>query len=448
MKRLLKLLGRLVKKLPKYLFIYLVIVTLVIGLVMNTKANAYIKNKDLEKIKTYDDRLALVDNIKDGINLRLELIKNAQKSLDICYYLIDNSATSTVFLDQIIKAADRGVKIRLVTNKFNTSFRAKNSWRKDILANHPNIDFYYYENPWYNFYKLQDINHDKVIIADGDYLLTGGRNIADRFFIKNDDMVDDLDICVQRKSDFSSIDNYMAYFERLIKIRPVKKVPSSDKAYEDLRKNLKESLKEIDKSFLVKESTMDKLNFRDVEMTFVHNGLDKVVKEPEILYYLGKLGENSQSIEWLSPYIIPTRPLRKLARFEKDNPKIKFITNSSKTTPNYPGFGGNLAYKSRTERYGDIYSYTGQGSIHTKAVLYDDGISAVGSFNLDPRSTFLSTETMALVKSHEFQKDLKDYVGSRELATWDEAKKDKPPLVKSIILFLVRILMYFFSPLV
>ena len=101
------------------------IVTLVIGLVMNTKANNYIKNKDLEKIKTYDDRLALVDNIKDGINLRLELIKNAQKSLDICYYLIDNSSTSTVFLDQIIKAADRGVKIRLVTNKFNTSFRVK-----------------------------------------------------------------------------------------------------------------------------------------------------------------------------------------------------------------------------------------------------------------------------------------------------------------------------------
>lgn len=424
------------------------IVTLIIGLVMNKKANDYKEYKNLSKIKTYDDRLALVDNINDGINVRLELIGRAEKSLDICYYLIDNSSTSTVFLDQIIKAADRGVKVRLITNKVNTSFRSTNSWRKEILANHPNIDFYYYKNPWYNFYKLQDVNHDKVIIADGSYLLTGGRNIADRFFIKNDEMVDDLDILVERKSDASSIDNYMAYYEKLVKTKPVKKVLSTETNYRDLRKSLKESLKEIDKSFISKTNNIDKLTFRDVKMTFIHNGLDKVIKDPNILYYLGKLGENSESITWLTPYIVPTRPLRRLANLKKDESKIDFITNSSKSTPNFPGFGATLAYKSRTDRYGDIYSYKGQGSIHTKAVLYDDGISAIGSFNLDPRSAFLDTETMAIVDSNEFQNDLKAYVDSRDITTWDKAKKEKTPLVKSIILFIVRILMYFFSPLV
>ena len=447
MKNILSFLGNALKYIILFLFIYIIIVNLIVGFLMIKKANDY-EDKSLGEIKKYDDKLALVDDINDAINLRLELMEMAEKYVDISYYNIDNSNTSTVFIDQIVKAADRGVKIRLITNKFNTSFIAKNSWRKELLANHPNIDFYYYENPWYNFYKVLDINHDKVIIADGDYLLTGGRNISDRFFIKNDEMVDYLDICVKRKSKISSIDNYMAYYEELLNTKAAKKVPSTYTDYEILRKKLEESLKKTDKSFLTDKSVLEKIDFRDVKMSFIHNGLDKVVKDPEISFYLGKLVENSHTVQWISPYVVPTRPVRKLLNFNQDEKKICFITNSSKTTPNYPGFGATLAYKSRTDNYGDVYSYDGQGSIHTKAVLFDDGISAVGSFNLDPRSAFLSTETMAIVDGDEFQNDLKSYIDSRDIITWESAEKDKPSLLKRIALFVVRILMYFLSPLV
>lgn len=414
---------------------------------MIKKASDYRKNKNQGKFKKYDDKLALVDDMNDGINLRLELIDKAEDSLDICYYIIDNSNTSTVFLDHLIKAADRGVKVRFITNKFNSNFRAKNSWREEILANHPNIDFYYYKNPWYNFYSLQDMNHDKVIIADGTYLLTGGRNIGDRFFIKNDKMVDDLDICVIRKSNTSSIDNFMAYYEDLINLKHVKKVKSKNTDYEKLRIKLRASLEETDKSFIKEESVLEKLDFRDVKMNFVHNTLGEVVKNPEIAYHLGLLGENSKSIKWVSPYIIPTRPIRKLLNLQNDK-KIEFVTNSAVSTPNYPGFGATLAYKSRTDKYGDFYSYKGEGSIHTKAVLFDDGISAIGTFNLDPRSAFLATETMAIVDSDEFQNDLSAYEENLDTTSWDEAAKYKPPIFKSILLFIVRVLMYFFSPLV
>ena len=198
---------------------------------------------------------------------------------------------------------------------------------------------------------------------------------------------------------------------------------------------------------MAEKSVLDKLEFRDVKMNFVHKGLDKVVKDPEILYYLGKLEEDSDSIKWISPYIIPTRPVRKLSNFNKGEEKIEFITNSAKTTPNYPGFGATLAYKSRIDNYGDIYSYRGEGSIHTKVALFDNGISAVGSFNLDPRSAFLSTETM-VIDSQEFQNDLNAYVESLDITTWDMAAKDKPSLLKMVVLFLVRIVMYIFSPIV
>lgn len=447
MKDILRSVRKIFKKLPKYLLIYIIIVSLIIEIQMLKKANNYKKNKNPGKFKKYDDKLALVDDMNDGINLRLELIDKAEESLDICYYIIDNSNTSTVFLDHLIKAADRGVKVRFITNKFNSKFRAKNSWREEILANHPNIDFYYYKNPWYNFYSLQDMNHDKVIIADETYLLTGGRNIGDRFFIKNDKMVDDLDICVIRKSKTSSIDNFKAYYEDLINLKQVKKVEATKTDYENLRKKLRVSLEETDKSFIKNGSILGKLAFRDVKMNFVHNTLGEVVKSPEIAYHLGILGENSKSIKWVSPYVIPTRPIRKLLNLQNDK-KIEFVTNSAVSTPNYPGFGATLAYKSRTDKYGDFYSYKGQGSIHTKAIFYDDGISAIGTFNLDPRSTFLATETMAIVDSDEFQNDLGAYVEKLDTTSWDEAAKDKPPIFKGILLFIVRILMYFFSPFV
>ena len=428
MKNILRSLGKILKKLPKYLLIYIIIVTLIIEIQMIKKANDYRKNKNPGKLPKYDDKLALVDDMNDGINLRLELIDEAEDSLDICYYIIDNSNTSTVFLDHLIKAADRGVKVRFITNKFNSNFRAKNSWREKILVNHPNIDFYYYKNPWYNFYSLQDMNHDKVIIADGTYLLTGGRNIGDRFFIKNDKMVDDLDICVIRKSKTSSIDNFMAYYEDLINLKHVKKVKSKNIDYEKLRIKLRASLEETDKSFIKEENVLEKLAFRDVKMNFVHNTLGEVVKNPEIAYHLGLLGENSKSIKWVSPYIVPTRPIRQLLNLQNDK-KIDFVTNSAVSTPNYPGFGATLAYKSRTDKFGDFYSYKGEGSIHTKAVLFDDGISAIGTFNLDPRSAFLATETMAIVDSDEFQNDLSAYVENLDKTRWDEAAKDKPPRI-------------------
>ena len=260
-------------------------------------------------------------------------------------------------------------------------------------------------------------------------------------------MVDDLDICVIRKSKTSSINNFMAYYEDLINLKHVKKVKSKNTDYEKLRIKLRASLEETDKSFSKEESVLEKLAFRDVKMNFVHNTLGEVVKNPEIAYYLGILGENSKSIKWVSPYIIPTRPIRKLLSLQNDK-KIEFVTNSAVSTPNYPGFGATLAYKSRTDKYGNFYSYKGEGSIHTKAVLFDDGISAIGTFNFDPRSAFLATETMAIVDSDEFQNDLSAYVESLDTTSWDEAAKDKPPIFKSIILFIVRVLMYFFSPLV
>ncbi|MDD7044310.1 MAG: hypothetical protein PUI05_02605 [Peptoniphilaceae bacterium] len=86
-----------------------------------------------------------------------------------------------------------------------------------------------------NFYKVQDNLHDKALIIDDDYLLTGGRNIGKKFFVEDDSVAYDLDLLIERKSEDSSIDDYKAYYESLINKSSVKKLEPKEKYKENLK---------------------------------------------------------------------------------------------------------------------------------------------------------------------------------------------------------------------
>lgn len=49
----------------------------------------------------------------------------------------------------------------------------------------------------------------------------------------------------------------------------------------------------------------------------------------------------------------------------------------------------------------NVYEYLGSHSSHTKAVLIDENITILGSYNLDMRSTYQDTELMLAVDSPE-----------------------------------------------
>ena len=57
----------------------------------------------------------------------------------------------------------------------------------------------------------------------------------------------------------------------------------------------------------------------------------------------------------------------------------------------------------------NLYEYQGDGSLHSKAYIIDERISVVGSYNLDPRSTYLSTESVLVIDSKEFAEVLSNY---------------------------------------
>lgn len=60
------------------------------------------------------DRIALIESSGEAFGIRIELLRNAKQSLDIVYHTINKGETSYVFLAEILKAADRGVQVRLL----------------------------------------------------------------------------------------------------------------------------------------------------------------------------------------------------------------------------------------------------------------------------------------------------------------------------------------------
>lgn len=103
---------------------------------------------------------------------RVQLIKQANESIDIAYHTLSEGTYSDYFFKTLIEAADRGVKVRIIWDGLIGGMRGN---IRNALASHENIELYLFEplnlfKPWTIHHRL----HDKILLADGKYLITGG----------------------------------------------------------------------------------------------------------------------------------------------------------------------------------------------------------------------------------------------------------------------------------
>lgn len=104
--------------------------------------------------------------------------------------------------------------------------------------------------------------------------------------------------------------------------------------------------------------------------------------------------------------------------------EITVLTNSLGSTPNLPAYAGYINYRQDLVDQGlNIYEYQSSDSLHTKAFIIDEDLLAIGTFNSDPRSAFLSTESMLIIHSQEavkkIEEGLEDYFATSLLVAED-----------------------------
>ena len=116
---------------------------------------------------------------------RVHLARRATRTLDLQYYIWHSDLTGTLLYDEVRRAADRGVRVRLLLDDNSTS------GLDQILAAldaHPSIEVRLF-NPFVirsprlvgyltDFRRLNRRMHNKAFIADNQAAVIGGRNIG------------------------------------------------------------------------------------------------------------------------------------------------------------------------------------------------------------------------------------------------------------------------------
>lgn len=411
-------------------FIYIIITAVVYLYFQNPELEQGVKKEEMEQFMSdtiSQDRAVLVqDRFESGL-ARVNLAENAEEYLDISYYAIEDGVSSEIFLASLITAANRGVQVRIIVDGVMNTFNRTIQDTALIFTEHPNIEFKYYNRP--NLLKPWTWNHryhDKLILVDDKLAMIGGRNIGDKYFAPEgyERASNDRDVVIvntdEAHPEKSVIHEMKNYYEQVWR-HDYSKAPhvtlskrQQNKAEETknrLMNRLVTAEHEQPEFFNLNLKWID-FSYPAREITFIHNPLEKKNSEPLVWQDLIVLMEHAEeSIYIESPYIIPTTEMMQYVDREAITvPRLELHTNSLASTPNPLAYSGYLNYRDQLADSGiDLYEFQSvTESTHAKAFVFDERISAVGSFNVDPRSTFLNTEVMVVIDSEEFAEHLAD----------------------------------------
>ena len=406
-------------------------------------------NVDTQMSQGLTAYLAL-DDAFSSIASRLHLINKAQHNIDLQYYIWENDSIGHLMLAELLKAADRGVKVRLLIDDQNGT---KLDATLKQLAAHPNFEIKLF-NP-YKFRKLRVIDyafrlkhinqrmHNKLIIADGAIAVTGGRNISREYFDASDNFqFTDMDIlfygtAVQHANDvFHEFWNdNLSYSvpqllgngnqEQLAKLRQYYELTALQK--DQLKKRIELAEKQINKHLKDRPINWAKAHF----IADSPNKIRGAATHNQLIYsqMLNIMGEPKQHLELVSAYFVPTRKgTDYLVNLSKNDVRIRILTNSflandvAVVHAFYQKYRHDLLqngiklyefkpYIERNKRTwyevvtGNVIPAKGKNTSSLHAKFFDiDGMVFIGSFNFDPRSANLNSEVGLVVESDVLQK--------------------------------------------
>ncbi|WP_285767162.1 phospholipase D family protein [Peribacillus sp. SI8-4] len=397
------------------------------------------------KESTVDRVLLLEDGYESGL-ARMQMIQEAKQSIDVAYYSIAKGETSELLLGALIEAADRGVKVRINLDGICHGLRGELRNARFALASHENIELRYYETfkpfkPWTWHNRL----HDKIMTVDGKLAIIGGRNIADKYLASQPpkDFVYDRDVVIfNAKQEKDSVIVEMKRY-----LNELWNHPYTSEAFSDLSKKQTEKGKRMraklsnqysDAQFAKAEFVHPSIDWTTStaathKVSFLHNPIERFFKYPFVWKSLVDIAADAQQSVYIqSPYIVPADMLEEyVPKRLDDKAEWTILTNSVTSTPNVIAFSGYLGLRDRIVETGaKLYEYSKLYSLHGKSVVYDERLSAVGSFNLDSRSAFLNTESMVIIDSEAFASQLIGAIDSKiadSTLVADEKKYIQPP---------------------
>jgi len=397
-----------------------------------------------------DSGFFLLGNGLDAFVARVALAQIAEKSIDAQYYMIHNDLTGILFASQLLKAADRGIRVRLLIDDMDLGGRDEGL---SSLASHPNISLRIF-NPFdrQTLRALQFITkfgsvtrrmHNKSFTVDNQATIVGGRNIGNEYFDANPLLAfADLDILaigpvVTEVS--ASFDEYwnsnLAY--PIAVLRPdLTEKESLEKRHKKLaeylaRDSVTNYLQQLESSKLINaiKNNEIKYNWGEAKVLSDHpNKLESYEGNQayELSHQMKRYFEGlHKELIIFSPYFVPGKAGTKfLADLSKRGVQVRIMTNSLASTDVAIVHAGYAKYRRELLRAGvELYEMnkkldkaqrqettgtagSSKASLHAKSFVFDREQVFIGSLNLDPRSITENTEIGIMVTSKEIVDDM------------------------------------------
>lgn len=373
--------------------------------------------------------LVMLASNLDAFAARALAARNAGRSLDLMYYIWQRDLTGRLLLGEVIAAADRGVRVRLLLDDIGVGGGDATLL---ALATHPGIEVRLF-NPTrarrsalrrgiemlLRAYSVTRRMHNKAWIADGRVAITGGRNVGDEYFDAAEaSNFRDVDVLAFGQVVDQTEAMFDAFWNSEVAL-PVAALARGSASLAQLRQQLADLadgeqvqpyLARVREHSTLLELVRDRLHWTTTarlladppEKALTQKGDNWLGRELFPLILAAR-----DSVEISSPYFVPgeagTNALLALAA---RGVAVSVLTNSLAATDVAAVHGGYAPYRKPLLRGGvalyELRPVSGavdlslrgssNASLHTKAFTVDGRTGFVGSLNFDPRSTSLNTE--------------------------------------------------------
>lgn len=389
---------------------------------------------------------------------RAWLTERAEASIDVQYFIFSVDNVGLIATDYLVRAAERGILVRVLVDDIMLNAKGDELL---MLAAHENFDIKIY-NPNANigknivqkmttvitdFHGINQRMHNKVFLVDDQVAITGGRNIADEYFgFDHEYNFRDRDVFLAGKAVNAIDTSFEQYWnselsvpvEDLFKSNPYNGNPDFSRLHsyacnpEHFHPEIRAEIDKVPETFqaLSEEGKflfVDNVEYvadepgKNDQQTFLGGGSitrDKLIE----------LAESAQSsILIQTPYLVTTKKDRVFLRsLVEKGISIKILTNSLASNDNLAAFSGYQRNRKQLLATGvEVYEFKPDAKVrqrvmtehmykklpttpifglHAKTMTIDDSITVVGTYNLDPRSAHLNTESFAIIHSPEITK--------------------------------------------
>lgn len=419
---------------------------------------------------------------------RAWLAQHATQSIDIQYFIWSTDNIGILAAEQLLNAAERGVKVRVLVDDFLIDAQDRTLL---LLSAHPKVQIRIYnpnvsvgtgfwrrlKNAVTGFRAINQRMHDKTAIFDGVAGITGGRNMADEYFDYDQEYnFRDRDVLLLGRAVSAMGENFEEFWTSDLAV-PVESI-LADELARISRADVRRRSLELHAYANDPENFEPEVRAAIGATTQYFPGLLHAMIWEDVTFLsdvpgknagdsgLGGGGESTdqllnavknakESVLIQSPYLImPDGGIELFKELVDSGVRIRISTNSLASTDNIQAFSGYQGQRKELLRAGvELFEFMAEPNIreqlidrypriadndpvfaiHAKSMVIDNKIVFVGTFNLDPRSANLNTEVGVLVESRELARQVTESI-ERDMTpgnSWQTTTDFNPDFVVS-----------------